>query len=90
MNVNELKDHNRTLIVCLNNSFLKKWIPRYFFAVTHAVTPKGIGLEVSPQCLPFQFHFVNFIRKTKLLCLITSPHKLHPIVKPSFPSTLPV
>jgi len=64
LNINELKELNvqkNTLGLCLYNSFLKELIPEYFSSVTHAVTPKEINLEVSPQCLPFYFISVIFI-----------------------------
>ena len=69
MNVNELNVQKSTLFPCLHNPFLKELIPEYISVVTHAVTPKEIGLQVSPQCFPFYFTFVIFIRKIKLLNL---------------------
>ena len=38
-----IKAHILSLSLCLHNSFLKKLIPEYFSAVTHAVPPKEIG-----------------------------------------------
>ena len=63
MHVKKINVQKSTLFLSLHNFFMKELIPQYFIVVTHAVTPKEIGLEVSPQCLPFYFTSVTIIRK---------------------------
>jgi len=51
--------------------------------------PKKFVVEVAPQNFLSYFTFVITVRKGKLPCLIVSPHKLHLMVKTSFPSNFP-
>jgi len=89
MNVNEFNVRKRTLFLCLHNYFLKELIPQYFSAVTHAVTPKEIGRRSFASMPSFLFHFCYLYHKRQTAMSHLAPHKLHLIVKASFPSTFP-